>query len=112
MSSEIRDIRARNLRLLIDDRLGSQKSFAKRYKPYVNPTDVSLMCWGGKRISDYFARYVEKDQELPHGWFDQKNWNFFYLPPTKHQLIEKLVQLDLSHKNSRKVPRIWNRHCT
>ena len=111
MNSEIRHIRARDLRLLIEDRFGSQKTFAKRFKPYVTPTDVSLMCWGEKPISDYFARYVEKDQELPPGWFDQKNWEFFYLPPIKRQLVGKLVQLELLHKNSRKVPRIWNKHC-
>ncbi len=111
MSSEIRDIRARNLRLLIDDRFGSQKSFAKRFKPYITPTDVSLMCWGEKPISDYRARFVEKELELPPGWLDQDNRQFLYLTPAKYQLAAKLVQLNLSHKNSRKVVRIWNRHC-
>lgn len=110
MISEIHDNRARNLRLLINDRFRSQKSFAKQV-PYITPTDVSLMCGGEKSISDYRARSVEKELELPPGWLDQDNGQFLYLTPAKNQLAAKLVQLDLSHKNGRKVARIWNRHC-
>jgi hypothetical protein len=111
MNAEIRRTRARNLQLLIEDRFGSQKRFAKQFKLRVSPTDVSLMCRDEKPISNYFAQSVEIDLALPAGWFDQKNWDFLYLPPTKHQLFEKLMRLELLHKNSRKVPRIWNRHC-
>ena len=111
MSLEIRHTRARNLGLLIDVRFGSQRSFTKRFKPYVNPTEVSLMCGGEKPISDYRARSIEKELELPPGWFDQDNWQFLFLTPEKNRLVGKLAQLDLSHKNSRKVARIWNRRC-
>ena len=111
MNAEICRTRARNLQLLIEDKFGSQKRFAKQFKPRVSPTDISLMCRDEKPISNYFSRSVESDLALPEGWFDQKNWEFFYLPQTKHQLFEKLVHLDLLHKNSRKVPRIWNKYC-
>ena len=111
MNAEIRRTRARNLQLLIDDRFGSQKRFAKEFRFRVTPTDVSLMCRDERLISNYFARSVENDLALPAGWFDEKNWDLFYLPPIKRHVIEKLAQLDLSHKNKRKVLGIWSRHC-
>lgn len=49
MNSEIQRTRARNLQLLIEDRFGSQKSFAKQFRFRVTPTDVSLMCRGESR---------------------------------------------------------------
>ena len=111
MNTETRNNRTRNLQLLIEDKFGTQKSFAREFKSLVTPTDVSLMVSGKKPVSDYFTRTVESKLKLSAGWFDQDNRAFLYLPLPKHRLTGKIMRLDLLPTNRRKIARLWNQSC-